>query len=490
MTKIGIKHNLQRIISDRAMIRRNTMNPETSLPEFTKTIILQKIKAYEEKQSAKQALRRLVKIATSETNPGGKPPLRINTEPDFKVEIRRKTPSSSQESSPCSSKCSSDDGTASPSKKRKSLSWKERLFFTPAEALTPEWRKAQQAKIPPARQVKMSTDSDVTIKPGPYDLPEDLQEYEGMQLADPSTTPELWEGPLPVPRLPTPSKQTPIEDITEDVFIEPRTPNPEPEEAYPDDLYMEEEIPEPKVHYEDEQMDTGKDPDPPEPSQLIAAPTPPIQKTTQTKDTEHAPSGGGYFPQMTIQKKRQWKKIPPPVQPKMKKGGLKDLQQYNQDFKRWRMRLVGRVNDDKETIKAYISGLANKVMLMLLKGGHEFKKTKTLAKWQQAAETAVAKREAKAGQESTAEKTKSVRPPLQKLKEMKVWEQMKRLTKADRTKIIEETAIKFLNGKELIAIINRLEIDTMVITKRKSLNIPVDVQSMLSHTTKRKQWMR
>ena len=85
--------------------------------------------------------------------------------------------------------------------------------------------------------MKTSTDSDVTIKPGPYDLPEDLQEYEGMQLADPSTTPELWEGPLPVPRPQTPKKQTPIEDITEDIFIEPRTPNPEPEELYPDDSY-------------------------------------------------------------------------------------------------------------------------------------------------------------------------------------------------------------------------------------------------------------
>jgi hypothetical protein len=102
----------------------------------------------------------------------------------------------------------------------------------------------------------------------------------------------------------------------------------------------------------------------------------------------------------------------------MKKGGLKDLQQYNQDFKWWRMRLVGRINDDKETIKAYVSGLANKVMLMLLKDGHEFKKIKTLAKWQQAAEVAVAKCEGKAGQESTAEK--SVRPPLHKLKELKV----------------------------------------------------------------------
>jgi hypothetical protein len=325
-----------------------------------------------------------------------------------------------------------------------------------------------------ALQVKTSTDSDITIKPGPYDLPKDLQEYEGMQLDDPSTTPELWEGPLPVPRPQTP-KKTPIEDITENVFIEPRTPNPEPEETYPDDLYMKEEIPEPEECHEDERMDTGKDPDPPEPPQLIAAPTPPAQKNVQTKTTEHTPSGGGYFPQTASQKKRQRKKIPPPVQPKMKKGGLKDLQQYNQDFKRWQMRLVGRVNDNKETIKAYVSGLANKIILMLLKDGHEFKKTKTLVKWQQATETAVTKREGKAGQESTAEKTKSVRPPLHKLKELKVWEQMKKLTKTDRKKIIEETAIKFLDRKELVSVIKRLEINTMVITKRKSLDIPVDV---------------
>jgi Retroviral aspartyl protease len=473
--KIGIKYTQQHAISDQATIRRSTTNPETAIPEFTKMIVLQKIKAYEKKQSAKQALQRLVKITTSETKPGEKPPLRINTEPEFKVEIRRKTPSSSQENLPRSSKRSSDDGTASPGKKRKSLPWKEQLFFTPAETLKPEWREAQKAKIPPARQVKMSTDSDVTIKPGPYDLPEDLQEYEGMQLENLSTTPELWEGPLPVPRPQTPKKQTLIEDITEDVFIEPRTPNPEPEEAYPDDLYMEEEVPEPEEHHEDEPMDTGKDPDPPEPPQLIAAPTPLAQKTAQTKTTEHAPSGGGYFPQMATRKTRQKKKIPPPVQPKMKKGGLKDLQQYNQDFKRWQMRLVGRVHDNKETIKAYVSGLANRIILMLLKDGQEFKKTKTLAKWQSAAEAAVAKREDKAGQESTAKKKKSVRLPLQKFKELKVWEQMKRLTKADRKKIIEETAIKFLDGKELIAIINRLEIDTMVITKRKSLDIPVDV---------------
>jgi hypothetical protein len=42
---------------------------------------------------------------------------------------------------------------------------------------------------------------------------------------------------------------------------------------------MEEEIPEP----EDEPMDTGKDPDPPEPPQLIAAPTPRNRKPPRPK---------------------------------------------------------------------------------------------------------------------------------------------------------------------------------------------------------------
>jgi hypothetical protein len=71
----------------------------------------------------------------------------------------------------------------------------------------------------------------------------------------------------------------------------------------------------------------------------------------------------------------------------MKKGGLKNLQEYNQEFKQWQMQLVGCIIDSKETIKAYVSGLDNKVLLMLLKDGHKFKETKTLAKWQQAAET-------------------------------------------------------------------------------------------------------
>jgi hypothetical protein len=54
-----------------------------------------------------------------------------------------------------------------------------------------------------------------------FELPENLQEYEGMQLDNPSNTPDLWEGPLPVPWPISPVKRTPIEDITEDLLIEP-----------------------------------------------------------------------------------------------------------------------------------------------------------------------------------------------------------------------------------------------------------------------------
>jgi hypothetical protein len=96
---------------------------------------------------------------------------------------------------------------------------------------------------------------------------------------------------------------------TENVFIEPCTPNPEPEETYPDDLYMEEApeletlaMPPPMDHLEDLYMDTGKDPDPPEPPQLIAAPAPLTKQTTHTETTEHVSSGRGCFPQIKNQK--------------------------------------------------------------------------------------------------------------------------------------------------------------------------------------------
>jgi hypothetical protein len=231
-----------------------------------------------------------------------------------------------------------------------------------------------------------------------------------MQLDNPSNTPDLWEGPLPVSRPTSPFKQTPVEDITEDLLIEPQTPNPEPEIEYPDDLYMEEKLepPDPPIH-----MDTKRDPDPPK------LPTvKPLTKKTM-EPTSPSGGGGGYVP-LTKTHKAPKKKIPPPVQPKMKAGGLDQLREYNQEFKRWQLRLVGRVLNNKETIKAYVTGLQSKILTVLLKDGYKFKEIKTLAKWQKAAELAVAKFQKKAGQESTADRQELVRPPLQKLKEITV----------------------------------------------------------------------
>jgi len=95
--------------------------------------------------------------------------------------------------------------------------------------------------------------------------------------------------------------------------------------------------------------------------------------------------------------------------------------------------------------------------------------------WQKAAEMAVAKFEKKAGQENTADRQQSVRPPLQKLKEITIWKQMKQLSKADRKKIIEELAIKFLEGEQLVAVIQKLDVDMMYISRKKSLQLPLNI---------------
>jgi hypothetical protein len=88
----------------------------------------------------------------------------------------------------------------------------------------------------------------------------------------------------------------------------------------------------------------------------------------------------------------------------MKEGGLDKLREYNQAFKRWQLRLVGRILDNKETIRAYVTRLQSKILAVLLKDGYKFKEIKTVAKWQKATEMAVAKFEKKAGQESTADR--------------------------------------------------------------------------------------
>jgi hypothetical protein len=219
-------------------------------------------------------------------------------------------------------------------------------------------------------------------------------------------------------------------------------------------------------------MDTKQDP---ELSKLPTLPTIKLsnKKTMETTGSSPSGGGGGYFPQ-TKTRKPQKKKILPPVQPKMKKGGLDKLREYNQEFKQWQLRLVGHILDNKETIRAYITRLQSKILTVLLKDGYKFKEIRTLTKWQKAAEMAVAKFEKRVGQESTAEK-KSVRPPLQKLKEITVWNQMKKLSKSNRKKIIEELAIKFLKGEQLVTVIRKLDADMMYISKKKALQLPLNI---------------
>jgi hypothetical protein len=171
----------------------------------------------------------------------------------------------------------------------------------------------------------------------------------------------------------------------EDIFIEPHTLNPEPED-YLGNLYMEEaqeseslEVPPPVNYPEDLYMDTGKDldpPDPPEPSQPTIAPPSPSNKTTRTKLTDYLPPGGGaYFPTTQLIIKRK-KKVLPPVQPRMKKGGIENLWDYNKDFKRWQMRLVGQVLDNKETIKAYVFGLESRILVIFMGKGYSYKSSR------------------------------------------------------------------------------------------------------------------
>jgi Reverse transcriptase (RNA-dependent DNA polymerase) len=56
-----------------------------------------------------------------------------------------------------------------------------------------------------------------------------------------------------------------------------------------------------------------------------------------------------------------------------------------------------------------------------------------------------------------------------------IWNQMKQLLKSDRKKIIEELAIKFLKGPQLVAMFRKLDADMMYISRRKALQLPLDV---------------
>jgi hypothetical protein len=52
---------------------------------------------------------------------------------------------------------------------------------------------------------------------------------------------------------------------------------------------------------------------------------------------------------------------------------------------------------------------------------------------------------------------------------------MKQLSKSDRKKIIKELAIKFLEGEQLVAVIQKLDVDMMYISRRKALQLPLNI---------------
>jgi hypothetical protein len=67
---------------------------------------------------------------------------------------------------------------------------------------------------------------------------------------------------------------------------------------------------------------------------------------------------------------------------------------------------------------AYLNGLPTGFLIVLSQEGYNCKKFKTITRWQLAIEATIIKYAKKrAGQESTADKKKSVRPPLQQLKD-------------------------------------------------------------------------
>jgi hypothetical protein len=130
---------------------------------------------------------------------------------------------------------------------------------------------------------------------------------EGMQLDDPSNTPDIWKGPLPIPQPTTPACKSLIKDITEDILIEPQTLNTELEVPYPEDLYM----------------DINLDPDPPERPLILEEKLSPV--TTTETWTSPSPGEGGAFIPVTWPMVKKKKKVLPPIQPRMKKGGIENL---------------------------------------------------------------------------------------------------------------------------------------------------------------------
>src|SRR6267142_1714537 len=235
------------------------------------------------------------------------------------------------------------------------------------------------------------------------------QEYQGMRTTDPPDT-NIWEGPLPVPRAITPqSPRQSITDITPELFwgefpeTNPRTPADSPHES-PDEAFKAYE-PDPghqvEMTYPSHQVETAypdymswykpsRNPDDhqvemvePEPAdhQVEMVPQKPSHQVETTKTPVPSPaqtrpqtSGGGWSPPRPRTTRQKPSNIP-----KMKGSTMKDLDKYNEDFKKFKERPIGKMLNTDDTIKAYLHWLDLGLLRALKADGQ---KQKMLVGWQ------------------------------------------------------------------------------------------------------------
>jgi hypothetical protein len=149
----------------------------------------------------------------------------------------------------------------------------------------------------------------------------------------------------------------------------------------------------------------------------------------------------------------------------MKGRSIKSLETYDKAFRQYKARLIGRVLDDKDTIRAYLNGLN----LGVLKELRTLKlRPKTLETWQ----NAIYRLLKHGKQDRRALPATPVRPLLKEVKK-----DIQKMPKETRRQIIQDLAARgLLVGEQLGLAIRKLQIDAIYLPKRqkKSLEAKID----------------
>jgi hypothetical protein len=253
---------------------------------------------------------------------------------------------------------------------------------------------------------------------GPYNLPPDLQEYMGMTIDQNQDVDDIYEHPW-IESTPEITAQDTM-DVTLDT--KPKQADPETTDS----------------------------------NQAIITEA----QSSEESDTSQTSGGGGsYRPLITKNKRTQT------TASKMKGRSLKSLETYDKAFRQYKARLIGRVLNDKDTIRAYLNGLN----LGVLKELRTLKlRPKTLETWQ----NAIYRLLKHGKQDRRALLATPVRPLLKEVKK-----DIQKMPKETRRQIIQDLAIRgLLIGEQLGLAIRKLEINAIYVPKRqkKALEIKFD----------------